>query len=112
MAVMFPVIGQWFRRANGTLFEVVAIDEAAGTVELQQFDGTIDEIDMESWPELLLTEISAPRRLVGFRSTWTPKTTPARAAAKCRRDTTTRWRFWINCKDPLTGPYMLSGPDT
>ena len=57
---MFPVIGQWFRRANGTLFEVVAIDEAAGTVELQQFDGTIDEIDMESWPELLLTEISAP----------------------------------------------------
>ena len=27
MAVLYPVIGQWFRRPNGTLFEVVAIDE-------------------------------------------------------------------------------------
>ena len=60
MAVLYPVIGQWFRRPNGTLFEVVAIDEEGGTVELQQFDGTIDEIDMEAWPDLLLTEISAP----------------------------------------------------
>ncbi|MFQ5609333.1 MAG: DUF6763 family protein [Woeseiaceae bacterium] len=60
MAAIFPVIGQWFRCPNGTLFEVVAIDDDAGTVELQQFDGTIDEIDMESWTELLLTEISAP----------------------------------------------------
>jgi Family of unknown function (DUF6763) len=60
MAVLYPVIGQWFRRPNGTLFEVVAVDEDAGTVELQQFDGTIDEVDMETWPELLLVEVSAP----------------------------------------------------
>ena len=60
MAVQYPVIGQWFRRPNGTLFEVVAIDEEAATVEIQQFDGTIDELDLERWPDLLLTEISAP----------------------------------------------------
>ena len=60
MAVQFPVIGQWFRRPNGTLFEVVAIDEEDMTVEIQFFDGTIDEIDLERWPELLLTEVSAP----------------------------------------------------
>ena len=60
MAVLYPVIGQWFRRGNGTLFEVVALDEDAGTVELQQFDGTIDEVDLETWPELLLVEVSAP----------------------------------------------------
>ena len=60
MAVRYPVIGHWFRRPNGTLFEVVAIDEVAGTVEIQQFDGTIDEIDIERWPELLLAEVSAP----------------------------------------------------
>ncbi len=29
-------------------------------MELQQFDGTIDEIDLESWPELLLVEASPP----------------------------------------------------
>ena len=60
MAIQYPVIGQWFRRPNGTLFEVVAIDEGDMTVEIQQFDGTIDEVDVERWPELLLMEVSAP----------------------------------------------------
>ena len=60
MAVQYPVIGQWFRRPNGTLFEVVAIDEQDMTVEIQFFDGTIDELDLERWPKLLLTEVSAP----------------------------------------------------
>jgi hypothetical protein len=54
------VIGQWFSRPNGTLFEVVAVDEEGGTVELQQFDGTIDEVDRDSWPDLLLVEASPP----------------------------------------------------
>jgi hypothetical protein len=65
MAVLYPVIGQWFRRPNGVLFEVVAIDEAEGTVEIQLFDGTIDEVDLENWPELLLTEVSAPEDWTG-----------------------------------------------
>ena len=60
MTVQVPVIGQWFRRPNGTLFEVVAIDEADATVEVQQFDGTIDEFDIEAWPNLLLIEAAAP----------------------------------------------------
>ncbi len=60
MAVAFPVIGKWFRRPNGSLFEVVAVDETDGTIEIQHFDGTIDEVELESWPELLLIEVSAP----------------------------------------------------
>ena len=60
MAIQYPVIGQWFSRPDGTLLEVVALDEAGGTVEIQQFDGTIDAFDIERWPELLLTEASAP----------------------------------------------------
>lgn len=55
-----PAIGRWFKRPNGTLFEVVAIDEEAGTVEIQQFDGTIDEFDLETWPTMLLVEAAAP----------------------------------------------------
>lgn len=66
MAVQYPVIGQWFRRPNGTLFEVVAIDEADRTVELQQFDGTIDEVDVDAWPEMFLVEVSAPEDWSGF----------------------------------------------
>jgi len=60
MAIQYPVIGQWFTRPNGTLFEVVAIDEDDATVEIQFFDGTIDEVDIDRWPELLLKEASAP----------------------------------------------------
>ncbi len=60
MTIQYPVIGQWFRRPNGTLFEVVAIDEADMTVEIQLFDGTIDEVDADRWPELMLTEVAAP----------------------------------------------------
>ena len=37
MAVAYPVIGKWFRRRNGTLFEVVAVDEDDGTIEIQFF---------------------------------------------------------------------------
>jgi hypothetical protein len=60
MAVEFPVIGNWFRRPNGTLFEVVASDEEDGTVEIQLFDGTIGEVEIENWTQMLLVEVSAP----------------------------------------------------
>ena len=55
-----PAIGHWFRRRNGTVFEVVAIDEDDATVGVQQFDGTIDEYELDRWPELLLIEVSPP----------------------------------------------------
>jgi hypothetical protein len=60
MDTQFPDIGSWFRRPNGTLFEVVAVDEDDDTVEIQQFDGTIGEIEFEYWPRLLLVEVSPP----------------------------------------------------
>jgi len=60
MAIKYPVIGQWFRKPDGTLFEVVATDEDDATVEIQQFDGTIGEVDIDRWAELLLVEVSAP----------------------------------------------------
>ncbi len=60
MTVASPVIGQWFRRANGTVFEVVALDDATGTIEIQQFDGTLDEVDNDAWVQWPLVEVSAP----------------------------------------------------
>ena len=60
MALLYPIIGQWFSRPSGTLFEVVAIDDYDHTIEIQQFDGTIDEVDEENWPDLLLTAVSPP----------------------------------------------------
>lgn len=60
IAVPPPVIGHWYRRANRQLFEVVAIDEDDATVELQFFDGTIDEVDFEMWKDFLLIQVAAP----------------------------------------------------
>ncbi len=60
MAVAYPVIGRWFRRPNGNVFEVVAVDEEDHTIELQHFDGTIEEVDLETWAELLTVEVAAP----------------------------------------------------
>ena len=58
--MLYPRIGKWFRRPDGTLLEVVAVDEDDRTIGIQMFDGTIDEVDMEAWADLLLTEVSAP----------------------------------------------------
>ena len=60
MTMHDPVIGHWFKRPGGALFEVVAIDEQDATVGIQQFDGTIGEIDIETWPKLMLFEVAAP----------------------------------------------------
>ena len=50
MAVPKPDIGNWYRRTGGgELFEVVAVDEDDGTLEIQYFDGTVEEMDIEDW---------------------------------------------------------------
>jgi len=51
MANPAPVIGEWYRRAGGDSFEVVAIDRDDRTIEIQYFDGTIEELELEEWLE-------------------------------------------------------------
>jgi hypothetical protein len=55
-----PAIGRWYRRTNGQLFEVVAVDDDDETIEVQFFDGTIDEVDREAWYKLLIEQVAAP----------------------------------------------------
>ena len=50
MAAPQPSIGNWYRqKEGGTLFEVVAYDDDDGTIEIQYFDGTVEEMDTEDW---------------------------------------------------------------
>jgi hypothetical protein len=44
-----PGIGDWYRLNGGALFEVVALDYDDGTIEIQYFDGTLEEMDIEDW---------------------------------------------------------------
>ena len=60
MTEIAPAVGNWYKHENGDLFEVVAIDAADATVEIQYFDGTIEEIDFDSWQELELEEAEPP----------------------------------------------------
>ena len=60
-----PVVGDWYRRPDGALFEVVAIDRDDGTVEVQHFDGTLEEFDLESWDEQEFEEAQAPEDWTG-----------------------------------------------
>ncbi|MCC7257014.1 MAG: hypothetical protein IT486_01435 [Gammaproteobacteria bacterium] len=55
-----PVIGNWYRQENGELFEVVALDADDATVEIQYFDGTIEELDVETWEQMGLEEAEPP----------------------------------------------------
>lgn len=53
-----PIIGNWYRGEDDSSFEVIAIDDE--TIEIQYFDGGIEEIDMASWSELAVEEIEPP----------------------------------------------------
>jgi hypothetical protein len=63
-----PVVGDWYRRAgapSGAMFEVVAIDRDDGTIEVQHFDGTVEEYELESWEEQDFEETGAPEDWTG-----------------------------------------------
>src|ERR1700680_1581542 len=57
MNAMKPVVGQWYRGVTNELFEVVAIDDQDETIEIQYFDGTVAEMEFDSWNEQLLDEL-------------------------------------------------------
>lgn len=54
MSLAKPVVGQWYRGATNDLFEVVAIDDEDETIEVQYFDGSVTEMDFDSWNEQML----------------------------------------------------------
>ena len=60
ISLPLPEVGSWFRRVDGQTFEVVAIDAKDQTVELQHFDGTLEEIDAEAWLELAAEPVDPP----------------------------------------------------
>jgi Family of unknown function (DUF6763) len=44
-----PEVGEWYRTRSGDSFEIVAVDEDDGTIEVQYFDGTVEEFDLDDW---------------------------------------------------------------
>ncbi len=60
-----PSVGEWFQVPPDATFEVVAVDPNSETVEVQYFDGTVEEFDFETWSGLNLTAIPEPEDISG-----------------------------------------------
>jgi len=61
MKIIEPVVGNWYRNLNNEQdFEVVAVEADQGLIEIQYFDGDIEELDTDSWYEMDIDYISSP----------------------------------------------------
>ena len=55
-----PRLGDWYKSINGDQLKIVALDDDAAIMEIQHFDGAIEEVDFESWNEMEIVPIEAP----------------------------------------------------
>lgn len=61
-----PEVGQWYaHRDKGQMFQVVAFDAEDGFVEIQDFDGDVDELDLDTWYSLALEPAEPPEDWTG-----------------------------------------------
>ncbi len=58
----YPVVGTWYWDIDHLdRFEIVAQDEKSRSIEIQYFSGEIEEVDFETWFNLRVVSIAAPR---------------------------------------------------
>jgi hypothetical protein len=65
MSTLRPEVGSWYQTPEGDYLEVVARDSDEGTVEIQHYDGAIEEFDDDSWRELELRSAEPPEDWAG-----------------------------------------------
>ncbi len=70
MSNIKPELGKWYQDIENRYFEVVAYDD--GLIEVQFFDGAIDEFDAEIWHDLQVKERAEPEDLRGAFDTLGP----------------------------------------
>ncbi len=60
-----PRIGDWYQNISGDAFEIVALDEDEATMEVQYYDGAVEEIDFDSWGDMEIVPIEPPEDWAG-----------------------------------------------
>jgi hypothetical protein len=61
-----PIIGNWYRHLDkGQMFRVIAFDDSDATIELQHFDGDIEEVSLTAWRAMDLEVSEAPEDWTG-----------------------------------------------
>jgi hypothetical protein len=61
-----PIVQNWYQFLDkGQNFRVVAVDEDSGYIEIQHYDGDVEEIEMDIWDELDIEFIEPPEDWTG-----------------------------------------------
>jgi hypothetical protein len=61
-----PIVGQWYlHHDKGEAFRVVAVDTASHVIEIQSFDGDVEELDAGAWREMDIETAEAPEDWTG-----------------------------------------------
>ncbi|HBH36185.1 MAG TPA: hypothetical protein DDW45_07440 [Gammaproteobacteria bacterium] len=61
-----PIVNQWYHYPQkAEKFQVTAIDDQAATVEIQYFDGNLDEFDLTAWYAMEVERIEEPEDWTG-----------------------------------------------
>lgn len=60
MASPYPEINSWYQTADGETLCVIAIDEEERNIEVQYFEGEIEEYDLDTWRDLDTEEAAPP----------------------------------------------------
>jgi uncharacterized protein DUF6763 len=61
MAKKIPELNSWYQDVEeDALFEVVAIDEQEGCIEVQYVNGEIGEFDFDIWQQMIVISAKAP----------------------------------------------------
>ncbi|MFT4822637.1 MAG: hypothetical protein ACJAUG_002292 [Halioglobus sp.] len=61
MKMLNPEVGGWYQDIQtSALFEIVAWDPSAHTIETQYLDGEVSEYDLDAWREMRLVKAEAP----------------------------------------------------
>lgn len=61
-----PAIQQWYRHLDkGQMFQVIAVDADEGWIEIQSFDGDVEELADEEWRALEIEACEPPEDWTG-----------------------------------------------
>lgn len=55
-----PTVGDWYGDTEDKIFEIVALDTDTNTIEIQYFDGAVEDIDIDDWYEMELESVAEP----------------------------------------------------
>ena len=56
-----PVVTRWYERLDsGEVFEVIAVDDVDGVVDVQNLDGEVAEMNIATWRKLNLIRVTMP----------------------------------------------------